>query len=95
MTVTWSEEAIRALGTRTDLPTAGAILAGLSRTQSYELYKAGRFPVPVFAVGRRLIVPLKPVLILLGLEVADEQATRDERSDDAKPARRQLRALGG
>jgi hypothetical protein len=24
----WSEQAIRALGTRTDIPTAGAIIAG-------------------------------------------------------------------
>jgi hypothetical protein len=63
--VTWTEEAFSKLGVRTDVPTAGEILAGLSRTQSYELYKAGKFPVPVISVGRRLIVPTAPIRQLL------------------------------
>ena len=63
----WTEREIRALGTRTDIPTAGSILAGLSSTQSYELAKVGRFPVPILKVGRRLIVPTAPILELLGL----------------------------
>ena len=66
MTISWSEEAIHGLGVRTDVPTAGSIL-GLSRTQAYEAVKAGRFPVPVIPVGRRLIVPVAPIRQLLGI----------------------------
>lgn len=67
MNVTWSEEAIRGLGVKTGVETAGAIF-GLSRTQSYEAVKAGRFPVPVVPVGdHRLVVPVAPILRLLGM----------------------------
>jgi hypothetical protein len=69
MTITWTEEAIRGLGVRTDVETAGSIL-GLSRTQAYEAVKADRFPVPVIRVGRRLIVPTAPIRRLLGIEAA-------------------------
>lgn len=68
MNVTWSEEAIRALGTKTDVETAGAIF-GMSRTQSYEAAKAGRFPVPVVPIGdHRLVVPVAPILRLLQID---------------------------
>ena len=50
---------------RTTVPIAGEIIAGLSETQSYELHKRGEFPVPVIKVGRRLIVPVQPILELL------------------------------
>jgi len=65
--MTWTEEAIRALGVRTDVETAGSIF-GLSRTQSYEAIKAGRFPVECVFVGRRIIVPTAPIRRLLLLE---------------------------
>jgi hypothetical protein len=66
--VSWTPEAVRALGVRTTVPIAGEILGGLTRTQSYELHKAGKFPVPVVAVGRRLICPVAPILTLLGMD---------------------------
>ena len=66
----WTAAEVVALGVRTDVPTAGEILAGLCRTESYELFRRGQFPVPVISVGRRLVVPVQPVLALLGLEVA-------------------------
>lgn len=66
----WTRADVEALGVRTDVPTAGAIL-GLSRTQSYEALKANRFPVPTVRIGRRIIVPTAPILRLLGL---NEQA---------------------
>jgi hypothetical protein len=63
----WTRRQIEALGTRTDLPTAGSIIAGLSETSSRELWRRGEFPVPVLQVGRRLVVPTAPILELLGL----------------------------
>lgn len=67
----WTAAEVIALGVRTDVPTAGEILGGLSRTQSYELYKAGKFPVPVLGVGRRLVCPVAPILAALGLAPED------------------------
>ena len=61
-----SAEAIRRLGPTTDVPTAGALL-GLSRTQSYVAIQRGQFPVSVIRIGRRVVVPVAPLLELLGL----------------------------
>lgn len=67
MTVTWTPEAIKALGVSTDLETAGSVLR-LSRTQAYEAHKRGDFPVTTIRVGRRIVVPTAPLLALLGLD---------------------------
>lgn len=75
--IRWTPEAVRALGVRTDVPTAGAILGGLSRTQAYEAVKAGKFPVPVIAVGHRLVVPVQPILDLLRLDAPTPGAADD------------------
>lgn len=69
MKAKWTEEAVRGLGVRTDVETAGSIF-GLSRTQSYEAVKCGRFPVPVVHVGRRLVVPTAPIRRLLEMDAA-------------------------
>lgn len=58
----WTFEAVRGLGVRTTVPIAGDILAGLCRAESYRLHAEGKFPVPVLKVGRRLIVPVAPIL---------------------------------
>jgi hypothetical protein len=63
----WTPEAVRALGVRTDVETAGSIF-GLSRTQAYEAVKAERFPVGVVRIGRRMIVPTAAIIRLLGLD---------------------------
>ena len=65
----WTDKAIRDLGVRTNVETAGSIF-GLSRTQTYLAIKGGRFPVPVISVGRRLVVPVAPIRKLLGLDEA-------------------------
>ena len=64
----WSEAAVRSIGVTTDLATAGSIV-GLSRTRAYEALRAGTFPVPVFRIGRRIVVPTAPLLRLLALDV--------------------------
>jgi hypothetical protein len=63
----WTPEKIRALGARTDVRTAGDIF-GMSRTQAYEAVKAHRFPVEPIRVGCRLVVPVVPILRLLGID---------------------------
>ena len=62
----WTIDAIRALGTTTDVQTAGAIL-GIGRTKAYEMVREGNFPVPVLRIGRRILVPTPTILTLLGV----------------------------
>jgi hypothetical protein len=61
----WTLEAVRNLGTTTDVETAGAIM-GIGRTKAYELAKEGEFPVPLIKIGRRYIVPVQRLLAILG-----------------------------
>jgi hypothetical protein len=68
MTVTWTRADVEALGVRTDVPTAYAILTGLDKDAAYRAVKRGDFPVPVIKVGRRMIVPVAPIIRLLGLD---------------------------
>jgi len=68
----WTAEQVRALGFRTTVPIAGEIIAGLSETQAYALHERGEFPVPVIRVGRRLIVPVQPILDLLHASGGDD-----------------------
>jgi len=75
---TWTFDDVRALGVRTDVPTAGEILAGLCRTESYDLAESGHFPVPIVKVGRRLVVPVAPILQMLGIGPPDMGAAGPE-----------------
>lgn len=68
----WTPAEVIALGVRTDVPTAGEILAGLCRDEAYRSVKRGDFPVPVLKVGRRLVVPVAPILELLGIKPDDQ-----------------------
>lgn len=61
----WTEEAIRGLGVRTTVPIAGDIIMGWCRDASYDAVKRGEFPVPVIGQGRRMVVPVAPILELL------------------------------
>ena len=49
-----------------DVPTAARLL-GLSRTAAYELIRVGRWPTPVFRLGRLIRIPTAPMLDLLGM----------------------------
>lgn len=75
----WTPAQVRALGVRTTVPVAGEILGGLCETEAYRLHRAGQFPVPVLQVGRKLIVPVQPILSLLGIDGGD-----DDRSHSAE-----------
>jgi hypothetical protein len=61
----WTVEAVRALGTVTDVPTAGQIL-GIGRTKAYELVRTESFPVPVLKIGRCYVVPVLGLLKAAG-----------------------------
>lgn len=69
---TWSRAEVEALGVRTTVPIAGQIIAGLCPDEAYRMAKAGRFPVPVLHVGRRMVVPVQPIIDLLGLATEAE-----------------------
>lgn len=63
----WTERDVRALGVRTDVATAGSVL-GLGRSAAYEAVRTGGFPVPVIRAGGHYVVPVAPLLRLLGLD---------------------------
>jgi hypothetical protein len=67
----WTDDQIRALGSLTDLVTAGSVL-GIGRTTSHRLARDGQFPVPVLRIGHRYHVPVAGLLHLLGLTDADQ-----------------------
>ncbi len=64
----WTFEDVKALGVRTTVPIAGEIIAGLCKDEAYRFVKRGDFPVPVISCGRRLVVPVAPILELLGIK---------------------------
>jgi hypothetical protein len=77
----WTPAEVIALGVRTDVPTAGEILAGLCRDEAYRSVKRGDFPVPVLKVGRHLVVPVAPILELLGIKPDDQPPSRSASRD--------------
>jgi hypothetical protein len=62
----WTIDTVRNLGATIDVETAGAIL-GIGRSKSYELAKAGEFPVRIVRIGRRYLVPTTGILALLNI----------------------------
>jgi hypothetical protein len=64
----WSIDDVRALGTTTDIVTAGAIL-GIGRTSTYRLARLGQFPVPVRRVGKKFIVAVPHLLAAIGADI--------------------------
>lgn len=60
----WTREKILGLGMTTDIETAAEII-GIGRSKAYQLAKQGEFPVRVRRIGRRYVVPVRPLLIYL------------------------------
>jgi hypothetical protein len=61
----WTEQELRALGSTTDLPTAGAVL-GIGSNTAYALAKADRFPLPVLEHGTKKRVLVSDLLRYCG-----------------------------
>ena len=59
-----------------DVATAARVL-GLSRTAAYELIRCGKWPTPVYRLGRLIRIPTAPMLTLLCLDKAPA-AAREE-----------------
>lgn len=65
----WTADEVLRLGVRTSVPVVGEIIAGLCKDESYRMVARGEFPVPVVRVGKnRLVVPVAPILELLGIK---------------------------
>jgi hypothetical protein len=71
----WTPAEVQALGVRTTVPIAGEIIAGLCKDESYRAVQRGTFPVPVVRCGRRMVVPVAPILELLGIDPAVNAAS--------------------
>jgi hypothetical protein len=69
----WHDVDVIALGSRTDLATAGDVL-NLSRSHAYELHARGEFPVPVLTIGKRYVVPTRALRDLLGITSDSSEA---------------------
>lgn len=65
---TWTAARVQALGVRTDLATACEIVLGVRKSRAFELHKAGQLPFPTLRCGRRIVVPVAPLLELLGIK---------------------------
>ncbi|MER9456986.1 MULTISPECIES: hypothetical protein [unclassified Mesorhizobium] len=48
------------------VPIAGAVFYGLSRNGSYEAAKRG--DIPTIRIGKKIMVPVAPIAIKLGLQ---------------------------
>lgn len=73
----WTSARIVALGARTDVRTACAVL-GMSERTGRELIRTGQFPVPVLRLGaRKIVIPVAPILALLEIETPGDGSARD------------------
>ncbi|MET0520828.1 MAG: DNA-binding protein [Jiangellaceae bacterium] len=64
----WTRKDLEALGVRTDLFTACDIVLGVGKDKARELYRSGELPFHAMKVGRRIVVPVAPLMRLLGLD---------------------------
>jgi hypothetical protein len=65
---TWTPEAIRALGVRTDLPTLGKIF-GISRARAYQMAHTGEWKqagIRIVPLGSKYVVTVQSILDVLG-----------------------------
>jgi hypothetical protein len=71
-------ETIRQLQTNStvSVPTAAAAF-GIGRSEAYGKAKRGHLPFPIIKIGRRLVVPTRPVLDLLGLNDTEAGSHQD------------------
>ena len=82
----WTQEAIRALGPTTDLPTLGAIFE-CSRWKAYQMARQGewgRLGIKVLSIGSKYRVVVQSILDVLGYR-ADMDGLADGQQSAAPP----------
>jgi hypothetical protein len=69
-TLSVTEQLLKAAaeGPTIDVELAGAAFR-MGKTRAYEAIAQGSFPVEVIRIGRRIVVPVAPLLKLLGLDL--------------------------
>lgn len=83
-------EELRKLPSVIGVEQAGRAL-GMTRQTSYNMVKAGEFPVPVHKLGGRYKVPTHPLLRFLGVEPDHGVDTPAPTSSGDAPVRRAIR----
>ncbi|MDV8079755.1 helix-turn-helix domain-containing protein [Rhodococcus sp. IEGM 1370] len=83
-------EELRKLPSVIGVAEAGRAL-GMTRQTSYNMVKAGEFPVPVHKLGGRYKVPTHPLLRFLGVETDHGVHTPAATSSGEPPLRRAIR----
>ena len=92
----WTQDAIRALGPTTDLPTLGAIF-DCSRWKAYQMARQGewgRLGIKVLSIGSKYRVVVQSILDVLGYEPVDMDRLADGQQRAASPDGRQARRPG-
>ena len=82
----WTQEAIRALGPTTDLPTLGAIFE-CSRWKAYQMARQGEWGqlgIKVLSIGSKYRVVVQSILDVLGYR-ADMDGLADGQQSAASP----------
>jgi hypothetical protein len=74
--MSWMPEELRGKAT-VNVPTAGRVL-GIGRAQAYEA--ATRGTIPTLRIGRRVVVPVVPLLKMLGIDSAEASAPVEVRN---------------
>ena len=83
----WTQEAIRALGPTTDLPTLGAIFE-CSRWKAYQMARHGEWGhlgIKVLSIGSKYRVVVQSILDVLGYRAADVDGLTDGQQSAASP----------
>ena len=62
--MTWTREAIEALGATTDVATAASVM-GVSEWLAHELIRRGEWPTRALRLGRRIRIPTHDLIKLL------------------------------
>lgn len=92
----WTQEAIRALGPTTDLPTLGTIFE-CSRWKAYQMARQGewgRLGIKVLSIGSKYRVVVQSILDVLGYRAADMDGLADGQQTAASPDGRLARRPG-
>jgi hypothetical protein len=79
----WTIDEVRRLGVRTDLVTACSIRYGVGKNRAYDMFRNGELDFPAVRVGRKVVVPVIPLLEQLGISPETSEAGASTPADAA------------